>query len=85
MADGMNQGNYDDEYTVRKYATYIPVSDELMADAFTPFTQDFQRRLLNPTRRDKIRIWWSRNVRAVRLGIAKKIAGKYGLCDHDEE
>jgi hypothetical protein len=87
MEDGMNQDNDEEitQYNVRKYGAYIPVSDELLADMFTPFTPDFERRLLRPTRRDKIRAWWSQKVRAVRLGTAKKIAGKYGLCDHDED
>lgn len=73
----------DDEYTVRKYATYIPVSDELIDDMLCySIAADMERRM-NPTRLDRFRWWASRIVTNVRLGIARKIAGKDMLCDHD--
>jgi len=84
----MNQDDSEEvtQYNVRKYGAYIPISSELLEDNYPHlFTPDFQRRLMNPTRRDKIRAWWSRNVSHVRIRIAKKIAGDNNLCDHDED
>jgi hypothetical protein len=74
MGDGMRYTDPNEpELVVTKYASLIPISEELLVDSL-PFIGP-ERPPIVLTRRQKIRIWMSQTVSDIRLRVGSKIAG----------
>lgn len=61
------------EFTVKKYATHIPVSDDLLWDTGVYVGPSLPPTV--PTRWQRLRSWSSRKVTAFRLRLGSWVAG----------
>lgn len=75
----------DTEYTVKKYASYIPVSEDMLMDCgVLPDTRTFPKTDRHWPLHMRIKWRVSQTVTNVRLWLAEKIAGTKCWDDHDD-